>query len=359
MTISDRESRIGAAERLAGAWGPGRVGPADFAHARAGHCASGSLRDVLAFCGLDYGAGPLSEGMCFGLGSGLGFLYADVPGVRPPVYVVGRTEALEESFAANLGVGLEIEETDDPARGLARVVDELAAGRPPIVWADIAELEYLRVRMSNTRHAIVVVGVDPGEGVAWLADNDRDGLQPCSLASLARARDSQGFPGPNRHRTFLYRWPDRLGDPAVAVARAVNGAITNMRDGGSRLGGIDAPGGLAGVAAFAAAYRDWPARFGEHCGELLGALSIFIVKAGTGGAMFRSLYAEFLADAAALLDDRRLEETAEVAAALAGDWRALAATARAGEHGAGLAPLAAIVAGEHRLVEALEGWIGA
>lgn len=32
-------------------------------HTRAGHCASGSLRDVMVHHGLDYGSGPLSEGM--------------------------------------------------------------------------------------------------------------------------------------------------------------------------------------------------------------------------------------------------------------------------------------------------------
>jgi len=330
---------------------------ARFDHARAGHCASGSLRDVLAFHGLDFGHGPLSEGMCFGLGSGLGFLYAPVPATRPPIYIVGRTEALEEDFATNLGVPLTIRETDDPVAGLSWVRDELTEGRPPIVWSDIAELEYLRVQMSNTRHAIVVVAIDEETGVALLADNDREELQPCSLDSLARARASQGFPNANRHRTLIYDWPDQLSCPSDAITRAIRGSVANMREGGARLGGLDAPAGLAGVEHFAAEYATWPETFGEALPGILSALSIFIVKAGTGGALFRSLYAEFLADSAKLLDDHRLASAADTAESLAESWRRLAGRARAGEHAAGLVELASVVAGEHRLVADLEQWI--
>ncbi|PTL59574.1 BtrH N-terminal domain-containing protein [Paraconexibacter algicola] len=333
------------------------VGAPEFTHALAGHCASGSLRDVLAHRGLDFGAGPLSEGMCFGLGSGLGFLYADVPAETPAIYVVGRTEALEEAFAENLGIDLDVRETDDRARAAAWLDDELQRGRPPIVWSDIAELEYLRVRMSNTRHAIVIAGVDREAGVAWIADNDREELQPCSLASLARARDSRGFPGRNRNRTFVFDWPTSLSDPAGAARAAITGAVANMRNGGTRLGGLDAPAGLQGVEAFTHAYRRWPDDHGDALPGVLAALSIFIVKAGTGGALFRSLWAEFLHDMASLLDDPGLRAAAVQADGLAAGWRELAAVARAADHAAGI-PIADRLLDEERAqVELLETWL--
>lgn len=328
-----------------------------FGHRRAGHCASGSLRDITAHHGLDFGCGALSEGMCLGLGSGLGFLYAVVPDVQPPIYLVGRTESLEEEFARNLGIGLDVRDTDDADTGLAWLREELDRGRPPIVWADIAELEYLRVRMSNTRHAIVIAGLDIDAGIAWIADNDREDLQACSLESLARARSSDGFPDPNHHRTFVYDWPRQLDDPAPAIRQAIAGAVTNMREGGMTLGGIDAPAGLSGVDAFAADYPLWPERYGQHLDAILGVLSVFIVKAGTGGALFRSLYAEFLHDASTLLDDAALADLARTADRLAASWRALADGARAGDHAAGKAHIQAIVAGEHALTDELDTWL--
>jgi hypothetical protein len=331
------------------------IGPAvTFPHRRAGHCGSGALRDLLEFHELDYGRGPLSEGAVFGLAGGLGFLFLEIPRMRPPVYLVGRTSALETDVAAHLGLGLEFRETDDPDEGWAWVRSEIDAGRPPMVWADIAELEYLRVKMSNTRHDIVIVGYDDDTQTAFVADNDRDELQPCSFASLAAARCSSAFPGPNRHGTFVYGWPEKLRDPEEAAAVAIDRAIFNMREGGEALANLTGASGLQGVDGFAASYSTWPDRFGEQLEAALGGLRVFIVKAGTGGAMFRSLHAEFLHDIGELLDDDRIRDAAATYDELVETWVALAACATERDHGAGLPLVARIAELEHAGVAAME-----
>lgn len=327
-----------------------------FPHRLAGHCGSGALRSLLEHRGLDLGAGPLSEGMVFGLGGGLGFLYAEVPGMRPPIYMVGRTAGMEEDISDHLGLGLELVETDDPDEGWAVLRAELDAGAPTMVWADIGHLEYLRVKMHNTRHDIVVVAYDEDEGVAWIADNDRDELQRCSLESLARARSSDAFPGPNRHRVFRYRWPERLPEPATAIRAAIARAVENMTGHVSFLEGVPSGGGLRGVASFAEAYPQWPARFGDDLDLALGGLRVFVEKAGTGGAMFRSLHAEFLHDAAALLDDEALRAAAALYDELAGTWRALGAAAGERDHAAGLELVETIAALERDGVQRLSAW---
>ncbi len=304
-----------------------------FPHRLAGHCGSGCLRDLLEFHGLDYGEGPLSEAAVFGLAGGLGAFY-----VSEVFYLVGRTGALERDVAPILGAGLEIRETDDPAEGWAWVRDAVDAEQPPMVWADIARLEYLRVRMTNTRHDVVVAGYDDTH--ALIADNDREELQRCSLASLAAARSSDGFPGPNRHRVFLYDWPDALPDRDTAVARGLARAIANMREDPSGIGALPGASGLAAIDAFAADYPGWT---GEH----LGLLSTLIVKAGTGGAMFRSLHAGFLREFGVTAAAQIYEE-------LAAAWVELAAHARAGDHGAGVPLVARIQALEHAGVAAME-----
>lgn len=329
-----------------------------FAHTKAGHCGSGSLRDVLAFRGLDFGAGPLSEGMAFGLGGGLGFLYSPVPDQPQKVYLVGRTWSLEADFARHLGFDLTLLETDDPELGWSRMRDRLAAGSPVIALADIQRLEYLRVRMENTQHVIVVVDADEDAGVCWIADNDREELQECSLASLAAARNSTGFPAPNRHRIYDYAWPDALAAPEPAVRAAVQTAVANMAGGGIPIGGLGGVAGLAGVDAFAVHYPDWPAAFGDGLDGALAGLWAFIVKAGTGGAMFRSLHAEFLADAGALLEDEGLARAARVYDGVAAAWVALAEAAAARDHAAGV-PLAVEVATmEREGVAAMRAWLG-
>jgi hypothetical protein len=326
----------------------------DFVHRPAGHCGSGALRDVLEHRGLTYGDAPLSEGAVFGLGGGLGAFYIELPEMTPPVYLVGRTGELEHDIAEVLDAELDVRATDDPSEGWAWVAAEIDAGRPPMVWADIAKLDYLRVMLSNTRHDILVVGYDEDEGVAFIADNERDELQRCALDSLAAARNSEGFPGPNRHTTFFYSWPAELPEPAVAVERALRRAVLNMRGDPAAVGSIPGPTGLAAIDAFAAGYPKWPETFGERLESALRGLSVFIVKAGTGGAMFRSLHQTFLADFSELLGSSALADAAAAYAELSGEWVALAARAREGDHAGGLELVERIRELEHAGVAAME-----
>jgi hypothetical protein len=328
-----------------------------FPHRRAGHCGSGSLRDLLEHEGLDYGGGPLSEGSVFGFSGTLGFLYVELPQMRPPIYVVGRTAELETDLPVHLGGTVEIRDSDDPDEGWAIVRERIDAGHPPMVWADIKHLDYLRVQMHNTRHDIVVAGYDEDAGIAWIADNDRDELQPCALDSLRRARSSNAFPGPNWQRVFVYEWPERLRDPRAAARDGITTAVRNMRGGGEALAGLEGRYGLAGVDAFADAYPRWPETFGDDLDAALSGLRVFIVKAGTGGAMFRSLQAEFLRDTAALLGDDALRAAADAYDELVEAWVALAEAAAERDHAAGVALVRDVAARESRGVEHLERWL--
>src|SRR3546814_15641345 len=76
-----------------------------------------------------------------------------------------------------LGAEVSVHATDDPQEGWAWVRDAVREGRPALVWADIAELPYLRVRLQMSRHDIVVIGYDDEQQVAHVVDNDRDEVQ--------------------------------------------------------------------------------------------------------------------------------------------------------------------------------------
>lgn len=320
-------------------------------HRRAGHCGSGALRDLLEFHELSWTGEPLTEGMVFGLGAGLGFAYVELPDRDPPIYLVGRTAGLERDICEHLGIALDLRQTDDADEGWAVLRDALYAGRPTMVWADIQHLEYLRVKLQMTMHDIVVTGYDEDEDVAFIADNDRDEIQRCSLPALARARNSHSFPGPNRHATWLMDFPDALPDARSAVTGAVRGAVANMRGGGAGLV-TGSPGmGLDGVGAFARGYQDWPERFGTKLDAAMRGLRVFIVKAGTGGALFRGLHAGFAHDASTLLDDPALSEVASVYDDLAAEWVALA---NVEDHAAGLPHVERIASLETEGVEAME-----
>jgi hypothetical protein len=311
------------------------VGAPTFPHRKAGHCGSGAFRDLLEFHGLSWSDDPLSEGMVFGLSGGLGCFYYELPDIDPPLYMVGRTGGLERDICTHLGIELDLRRTDDGDEAWRWLRDELEGGHPTMVNADIKELDYLRTKLSNTMHDIVVTGYDEDAGVALIADNDRDELQRCALDSLARARGSHGFPGPSHHATWVMRFPDRLPEPRAVIEQGLRRAVANMREEGEALGGVGHGSGLDHLERFAAGYAQWPERFGDALPRALKGLRVFIVKAGTGGAMFRSLQALFLRESADLLADARIASAAGVYEELADEWIGLARAAEDGDHAGG------------------------
>jgi hypothetical protein len=334
-----------------------------YPHRRAGHCGSGSFRDLFEFHDLSWTSEPVSEGTAFGLGAGLGFYYVELPQMDPPLYLVGRTADLERDCCEIAGIDLDLRQTDDPAEGWRWLREQLDAGRPTMIWADIGHLDYLRVRLRMTMHDIVVTGYDEREGVAFVADNDRDEIQHCSLESLARARHSRAFPAPNRHGTWVMDFPSELPAARPTITSAISRAVANMLKGGRGLQGAEVPSGLEGIGALAASYPAWGERFGEKLPSALRGLRTFIVKAGTGGALFRSLHAEFLGDAAALLDEPLLADAADIYSRLSAAWIALADATEsddaAGAHAAGLVPLVEIEPLERAGVDAMARWLAA
>jgi hypothetical protein len=146
-------------------------------------------------------------------------------------------------------------------------------------------------------------------------------------------------------------FPAALPDSTRAVRGALAGAIENMRGGGQGLTTGAEGMGLAGVELFAETYPEWPRRFGEKLDAAMHGLRVFIVKAGTGGALFRGLHARFARDAGSLLDDSPLHDVAAVYDDLAAEWVALA---DADGHAAGLPHVERIASLEAAGVEAME-----
>lgn len=324
----------------------------DFPHRKAGHCATGSLRDLLDFHELTIGLAPLAEGPVFGLGGGLAFAYLELPGMNPPLYLVGRGAGLEATACRNLGITAELRQTEDGQEGWEWVRAAIARGEPTMVWADVKHLDYLRVRMHNTMHAIVITGYDEVLGVAYVADNDRSEIQPCAFDSLARARNSDAFPAPNRHATWFMQFPQQLPAAESMIAAGVSDAVRNMRAPGD---GISPGGyaGLSGLEAFAAAYATWPERFNDDLDSAMWGLGVFITKAGTGGALFRSLHAEFLLWAGEVLGARALNAAGSHYGYVAALWRALAEA----PHGRGHPIAREIVRAETEGVRMQEAWL--
>ena len=332
-------------------------------HRVAEHAASGALRDLLEHLRLSYAREPLSEGAIFGFSGALDLRVRVAATAIPAIDLEGRAPSLELELCEHLGIPAQWRTSSNPTTGWELLRTELAEGRPVLVRADLAELDYRDGARHDTRHAILVTSADPATGVAWLADGGFPEPQRCSLQSLAAARASHAWPEPAHHALLaLQGTPPRLADPGAAVAAALRRVVETMR----RPRRPDHPhvrAGLAAADALADAWAGLPRAAGERLGLTLDGLRFRIRDGGTGGALYRSLQARFLHEAAALLGSPQLGHAALVCDELADAWRALAAAIDGDDplpaHRAGAPWVQRVRTLEHQHVEALEAHLAA
>ncbi len=285
------------------------------------HCETTALGVLLRHEGVD-----LSEPMLFGLGAGLSFVYWDGKGLDFP-FLGGRVRPFEltRNLAARLGLELDVRETGSARRAWQNVADGLAAGRPVGLQLDSYHLEYFTSKAHFGGHVVAMVGHDAQD--ARLVDTaQQGGAVTTSLASLAAARAERG-PMTARNRSFTLARrgpvpePRELLAPALAdCARAfLHPPIANL--------------GHRGIGKAAALVPGWLARATDP-GRQLPQAARMMELAGTGGALFRNLYRDFLGECADLLDDGRVRAARDGYAEAAAGWTEVAGlVAAAGETG--------------------------
>jgi hypothetical protein len=169
-------------------------------------------------------------------------------------------------------------------------------------------------------HAVVACGYDEQCRQVLLADRD-EALHPVSLEALARARGSRYKPFPPQHAWYEFDFnrphPPERGEVLKAIGHCAAGMleppIRNL--------------GIQGIHTAAQRIRRWPEQMGDqelraacfNCGIMIDA------RGGTGGGLFRLMYARFLEEAAELTGQARLQ-AAGIAMQAAGDcWETVAA----------------------------------
>ncbi|MDN3058095.1 BtrH N-terminal domain-containing protein [Streptomyces sp. SRF1] len=285
------------------------------------HCETTALGVLLRHEGLD-----LSEPMLFGLGSGLSFVYWDSKAMGFP-FLGGRVKPFEltRNLTAALGLDLLVGETTSPRKAWQNVAAPIDAGRPVGLQLDSYHLDYFTTKAHFGGHIVAMYGYD--EQDAYLVDTGpQGGAVSTSLAGLARARAERG-PMTARHRSFTITAP---GDPTPPRDRIIP-AIRRCAD-----AFLNPPIGNLGHRGIEKAAREVPKwlRRSDDPGEDLPRAATLMERAGTGGALFRNLYRDFLAECAQLIDSSRLRTGHTLYTEAAALWTQVAAlVAAAGESG--------------------------
>ncbi|MEU9497152.1 BtrH N-terminal domain-containing protein [Streptomyces sp. NPDC048196] len=285
------------------------------------HCETTALGVLLRHQGLD-----LSEPMLFGLGSGLSFIYWDSKNMGFP-FLGGRVKPfdLTRTLATGLGLQLQVQETTSPRRAWENVATPLDAGHPVGLQLDCYHLDYFASKVHFGGHVVAMYGYD--EHAAYLVDTDQQGgAVSTSLTSLAQARAARG-PMTAKHRSFTLTAPRDLPSPQGRIVPAItacadaflNPPIANLGHRGIEKAGKLVPTWLQRTDA---PQRDLP------------QTALLMEKAGTGGALFRNLYRDFLAECTELHDSSRLRTGLGLYTEAATLWTEVAALiTRAGESG--------------------------
>ncbi|WP_249350408.1 BtrH N-terminal domain-containing protein [Microbispora sp. H10836] len=285
------------------------------------HCETTALGVLLRHEGLD-----LSEPMLFGLGSGLSFVYWDGKAMPFP-FLGGRVKPfdLTRNLAARLGLTLRTEETTSPRKAWENVAAPIDAGRPVGLQLDCYHLDYFRSKVHFGGHVVAMYGYD--EHDVYLVDTGQQGgAVRTSRAGLAMARAERG-PMTARNRSFTITlparplpWQDQIVPAIRHCADAFLAApIANLGHRGIEKAGKRVPG--------------WLRRAGEPRRDLPQA-ALLMEQGGTGGALFRALYRDFLDECARLIDDDNLRAGQRLYAEAAVLWTQVSALiAKAGESG--------------------------
>ncbi|MEV4757771.1 BtrH N-terminal domain-containing protein [Micromonospora sp. NPDC049559] len=285
------------------------------------HCETTTLGALLRHAGVD-----LSEPMLFGLGAGLGFVYWDAKGMDFP-FLGGRSRptAITRTVADRLGLTLRIQETGSPRRAWRNLTAALAAGRPVGLRLDCYHLDYFTTKVHFGGHFAAMYGYD--ETHAYLIDTvEQGGAVTTTLTSLERARDARGPMSP-RNLSYTVGGPVDRPDLGEAVRAAI-------RDNACAF--LDPPIANLGHRGIGKAAREvlrWLDRSGDPSRDLPLAAAL-MERGGTGGALFRAMYRDFLAECATIVDDDNLRLGHRLYAEIAPLWTEVADHIRAaGETG--------------------------
>lgn len=308
------------------------------AHAGGAHWSTAALAALMQHAGACVGqsGAPPSQALLFGIGGGYGAGYSFCPsttGRASGVMIPGRHKlySMEGAFTLGalrrLGLEPEVRETTSDAAALKHLRDCLAAGRPALLWVDKNQLSYQalaeRKHSAIYMHVVLVRALDEERGRAWVGD-EGPGCFEVELDELARARS--GVCSYKRRLASLAPTRPlsraRLKEAIGAGLEACVSELTQPRMKGWSPLGFEQ---WAKLLDNEKNQRGWPVLYPDA--SLYKALrDVFLcveVWPG-GGGLYRTLYAQFLEEAAELCARKRLAKVAPRFAELGERWSAFA-----------------------------------
>lgn len=228
----------------------------------------------------------LSEPMLFGLGEGLGFIYWNMKTMDFP-FIGGRvkTDLLTQNLAKNLNLELNVKETSSTQKAWDNVKQLIDNGKVVGLKLDCYHLEYFSKPFHFAGHYTAIYGYDNEN--AFLVDTKQQGGQvKTSLTSLAKARAEKG-PMSSKNLYYVLSKTNEKFEIKSAILNAIRNNATDY---------INPPINNIGYKGILKTSKEIIKWFdtSKNIESEFETCAMIMEKAGTGGALFRNLYRDFL-----------------------------------------------------------------
>ena len=276
----------------------------NFPHSKGVHCESTVLRDCINYLGFNF-----SEAMIFGLDATMGFAYFDKWKDESGMLIGGKSGTIsEKSLACRiLGILIEKKEFNSPEKAWIDAKSNLNSGNPLLVMADMGYLTYFDwdEEFHFGSHLISLIGYNDKKELAMVCDNNFENPIELPITDLKKARNSKEgskWLWPQNVRYILKKRPDGKKPPlSSGIKLAISQTVKNM------LAGSMSHNGFLGLEKFADSIANWENELKKdkkHAKINLEMIYGYIEEFGTGGAIFRNLYTEFLEEVLTLSEIR-------------------------------------------------------
>jgi len=274
------------------------------------HCETTATGSLLLHLGIN-----LSEPMLFGLGEGLNFIFWNMKTMDFP-FIGGRikTDLLTQNISRHLNLKLNVWETSSTIKAWKNVKGNIDSGIPVGIKLDCYHLDYFTNKIHFAGHYVVMYGYD--ENNAYLADTMQQGrLVKASLKNLALARNEKG-PMSSKNLSYTIEAVNKKYDLQKEIMQAISGNAKNYLN--PPIGNIS----YKGILKTSKEIIKWFKRSKDVEGEFK-TTAMLMEKAGTGGALFRNLYRDFLKESYQVLKIEEIKKSYEMFMDIARLWRAV------------------------------------
>lgn len=257
------------------------------------HCETTATGTLLKHIGVD-----LSEPMLFGLGEGIGFIVWNMK-TMPMPFIGGRIkpDALTANIARNLGLELKVKETSSVSKAWTEVKAAIDSNLPVGLKLDCYHLEYFTNKFHFAGHYAAIYGYD--DKYAYMVDTAQQGTQvKTSLKNLEMARNEKG-PMSSRNLWYTISRSRAMADLSTAMKQALrNNAEVYLNPPIQNIS-------YKGILKMAVELEKWFVASKNKEADFK-LMAVLMERAGTGGAIFRNLYRDFLEESYQLMSIKEI-----------------------------------------------------